>query len=67
MPIQDVALKTYRKRWTIEKDGGKDSQISVLMSRHNDEEIVAKFSSFLLMRNISMIQLKLTLVSVSML
>ena len=30
--IQDVALKTYQKRWTIEWGDGKDSGISVLMA-----------------------------------
>ena len=34
--IQDVSLKTNRKRWTIEKDGRRGSGISVLMSRHDD-------------------------------
>ena len=36
--IQDVALKTYRKRWTIEKGGEKGSGISVLMVRHDDDD-----------------------------
>ena len=30
VPIQDVALKTYRERWTIEKGGGRGSGRSVL-------------------------------------
>ena len=33
VPIQDVALKTYLKRWTIEKGGGR----SMLMELHNDD------------------------------
>ena len=36
VPIQDVALKTNRKRWTIEKGGGRGSGISVLMVRRED-------------------------------
>ena len=29
VPIQDVYLKTYQKRWTIEKGGGRGSERSV--------------------------------------
>ena len=36
VPIQDVALKTFRMQWTIEKDGEKGSGITVLMARHDD-------------------------------
>ena len=32
----DVTLKTYRKQWTVEKDGEKASRITVLMARHDD-------------------------------
>ena len=38
VPIQDVTLKTYRKRWTIGKDGGLGSGISVLMAWHHDDD-----------------------------
>ena len=38
VPIQDVALKTCRKQWTIEKSGEKGSGISVLMVRHDDDD-----------------------------
>ena len=38
VPIQDVALKTYRKRLTIEKGGGRGSGRSVLMARHDDDD-----------------------------
>ena len=38
VPIQDVALKTYQKRWMIVKGGGRESEISVLMARHDDDE-----------------------------
>ena len=34
VPIHDVALKTYRKRWTIERGGGRGSVRSVLMAWH---------------------------------
>ena len=39
VPIQDVALKTYQKRWMIEKGGGRESGISILMARHDDDEV----------------------------
>ena len=35
--IQDVALKTYRERWTIETGGERESVISVLAARHHDD------------------------------
>ena len=38
MPIQDVALKTYRERWTIETDDGRGSERSVLAVRHDDDD-----------------------------
>ena len=38
VPIQDVGLKTYRKRWTIEKDGGRRSGKPLLMVRHDDDD-----------------------------
>ena len=38
VPIQDVTLKTYRKRWTIERGGERGSGISVLMARHDDDD-----------------------------
>ena len=40
--IQDVALKTYRKRWTIEKCGGRDSKRSVL---YCDMTMMIKFNN----------------------
>ena len=33
--IQDLALKTGRKQWSIEKDGEKRSGISMLMVQHD--------------------------------
>ncbi len=38
VPIQDVALKTYRERWTIETGGERGSGRSVLAVRHDDED-----------------------------
>ena len=31
VPIQNVALKTYRRRWKIDKGGGIGSGLSVLI------------------------------------
>ena len=36
--IEDVALKTYRKQWTIEKGGGRESGRSVLMAWNDDKD-----------------------------
>ena len=36
--IRDVILGTCRKRWTIEKGGGRGSGISVQMARHDDDD-----------------------------
>ena len=36
--IQDVALKTYRKRWTIEKGGARGSGKSALVARDDDDD-----------------------------
>ena len=38
VPMRDVALKTYRKQWTIGKGGERGSGISALMARHDDDE-----------------------------
>ena len=38
VPIQYVALKTYQKRWTIKRGGGRGSGRSVLMARHDDND-----------------------------
>ena len=38
VPIGDVALKTYQKRWTIEKGGVRSSVRSALVSRHDDDD-----------------------------
>ena len=34
--IQDVDMKTYRERWTIEKGAGKGSRKSTLMAWDDD-------------------------------
>ena len=36
--IRDVALKTCRRRWTIGKSDERGSGISVLVTRHNDDD-----------------------------
>ena len=38
VPIRDVALKTYPKRWTIMKGSGIWSGISMLMAWHDDDD-----------------------------
>ena len=38
VPIQNVALQTCRKRWTIERGSKKGSGISVLMARPDDDD-----------------------------
>ena len=38
VPIQDVALKTYRKRWMIEKGVRRGSGRSMLVVRHDDDD-----------------------------
>ena len=36
--IQDVALRTYQKRWTIGRSGERGSGISVLVARQDDDD-----------------------------
>ena len=36
--IQDVALKTYREQWTIEKGRGRGSGRSVLVAQYDDDD-----------------------------
>ena len=40
VPIQDVALKTYREQWTIEIGGERGSGRSVLVAWHDDDDDV---------------------------
>ncbi len=39
VPIRDVALKTCRKQWAIGRCGERGSGISVLIARHDDDDI----------------------------
>ena len=39
MPIKDIALKTYRERWTIEKDEVGGLGWFTLAARHDDDDI----------------------------
>ena len=41
--IRDVALKTCQRRWTIGKSGERGSGISVLVARHDDDEVTYSF------------------------
>ena len=38
VPMEDVALMTYRERWTIETDSGRGSRRSMQAVRHYDDE-----------------------------
>ena len=38
VPIQDVASKTYRERWTIETSGESRPERSVLEVQHDDDD-----------------------------
>ena len=38
VPIQDVALRTYQKQWTIGRGGERGSGRSVLIARHDDDD-----------------------------
>ena len=38
VPIQDVSLKTYRERWTIETVGERGSRRSMQAARHHDDD-----------------------------
>ena len=39
VPVRDVTLKTCRKQWTIARGGERESGISVLMARRDDDDI----------------------------
>ena len=45
VPIQDVALKTYREQWTIKMDGKRGSGRSVLAAQHDDDDIWIEYRS----------------------
>ena len=38
VPIRDVVLKTNRKQWTIGRSSKRESEISVLIVRHDDDD-----------------------------
>ena len=38
VPIQDIALRIYRKQWTIRRCGKRGLGISVLIARHDDDD-----------------------------
>ena len=42
VPIQDIALKTSREQWTIVAGGERGPGRSVLVARHDDDDIKAK-------------------------
>ena len=38
VPIEDIALKSYRERWAIGRGGERGSGISALAARHDDDD-----------------------------
>ena len=54
VPIQDVVLKTYRERWTIETGGKRRSGRSLLVARHVDDDDIPNniFQRFFIQLNI---------------
>ena len=48
MPIQDVPSKTNRERWTIERSSGRRSGRSVQAAWHDDDDIVPRNYSYLI-------------------
>ena len=38
VPIRDIALKTYRKQWTIRRDVERGSGVSVLAAGHDGDD-----------------------------
>ena len=38
VPIQDIALNTYRERWTIETGSERGSRRSMQVVRHDDDD-----------------------------
>ena len=45
VPIRDIALRIYRKQWTIGRWDERRSEISVLIARHDDDDIYNKLDS----------------------
>ena len=42
VPIQDVVLKTCWKQWTIGRGGERESGISMLIVRHDHDDLLKK-------------------------
>ena len=42
VPIQDIALKTYWERWTMETGGERGLGKSMLTARHEDDDDLIK-------------------------
>ena len=38
VPKQDITLKTFQERWTIEMSGERGSRRSMLVARHDDDD-----------------------------
>ena len=43
VPIRDIALKTCWKQWTIGRGGEKESGISLLIARHDDDDDICTY------------------------
>ena len=39
VPIQDIALKKFRERWTLETDSERGPGRSVMAAQHDDDNI----------------------------
>ena len=50
--IRDVSQKTCQKRWTIGRNGERGSWISVLATRHDDDDITMRLVDFYHLSNI---------------
>ena len=44
--IRDIALKTSQRRWTIGRSGERESGISVLAARHNDDDDLCRYRTY---------------------
>ena len=47
-PIEDIALKTSRKQWTIETGGERGLGRSMMAAQHDDDEVDDMFISCVL-------------------
>ncbi len=47
VPIRDVALKTYRKQWTIGRGGERESGISMMIAQYDDDNGITKFELYI--------------------